>query len=71
MHWNPGTLKLLAEERRQEWMREAARDRLVRQIRQAARPKSGGVMTVGWLRRIWEVLLPRRLRPAPQPVQRR
>jgi|GEM_PF-5786696 len=60
MHFNTNALELLITERRQEWEREVARDRLVNQLRRAPRPAPAVPLTGGL--RMGEIL--RRLRGA-------
>ncbi len=49
MHFNTNALELLITERRQEWEREVAQDRLVNQLRRGPgpAPAAGGLLRIG------------------------
>ncbi len=67
MNWDVSTYRLFAEGRVQDWLREAAQDRLASQatVRPAGRTRES------LFNRILRVLSPDHPRSVPQPIRRR
>ncbi len=69
MNWDASTYRVFAEGRIQDWLREAAQDRLALQALGPVQP--AGRTREGLFNRIMRVLSPDHPRSVPQPIRRR